>query len=118
MRRDEARDWALALDIVWYRDRAAGFVNGMDAEGFRTSDIHRYAVERCVSVVGEAAAKLSDGFRSSLPDIPWHAVIGMRHVVVHDYGRVDLDRLWETVTIAMPRLASRLRPLIPPDETP
>jgi len=30
------------------------------------------------------------------PEIPWAAIIGMRHKVVHDYMGIDEDVVWRT----------------------
>jgi uncharacterized protein with HEPN domain len=29
--------------------------------------------------------------------VPWAAIVGMRHRVVHDYLHVDLDLVWDVV---------------------
>lgn len=29
---------------------------------------------------------------------------GMRHVLVHDYYRISLDKLWDTIVIDIPEL--------------
>lgn len=47
------------------------------------------------------------------PEIPWKAIVGMRHKVVHDYFGVDEDVVWRTVTNELPPLLEKLRPLIP-----
>jgi uncharacterized protein with HEPN domain len=31
------------------------------------------------------------------PEIPWRQVMAMRNRLVHDYGRIDLDIVWETL---------------------
>jgi uncharacterized protein with HEPN domain len=37
------------------------------------------------------------------PQIPWKDIIGMRHAVAHGYDRVLHTRVWEAVTISIPR---------------
>ena len=41
------------------------------------------AVIRNLEIIGEAANKLSLELHSSLPDIPWADIIGMRNRLIH-----------------------------------
>jgi len=41
---------------------------------------------RRITVLGEAAGKISKGFATSHPDIPWPDITGIRHKLVHDYS--------------------------------
>jgi uncharacterized protein with HEPN domain len=42
----------------------------------------------------------------------------MRNRLIHDYGRISLDIVWQVVRDDLPALAARLRPLVPPDTGP
>lgn len=59
---------------------------------------------RAVEIVGEAASKVSPGTQGAIPQIPWTAIVGMRHRLVHAYARVDLDIVWKTVQQDIPAL--------------
>jgi uncharacterized protein with HEPN domain len=59
-----------------------------------------------LSQIGEAAGKLSDEFQERNAHIPWRAVTGMRHLIVHEYRRVVPLRLWETANNHMAPLLS------------
>jgi len=63
-----------------------------------------FAVVRAVEVIGEAASKVTKEGRANVPDIPWAAIVGMRHRVVHAYYDIDLDRVWDTLTADLPPL--------------
>jgi uncharacterized protein with HEPN domain len=52
---------------------------------------------RHLQIIGESASKLPEGVRNLAPDIPWHKIIGMRNILVHDYFAIDLDAVWNTV---------------------
>lgn len=69
-----------------------------------------------LQVVGEAARRVSDGFCRKHSDIPWKAIIGMRHKVVHDYMDVDVDIVWDTVTRELPPLIELLEAILPTSE--
>lgn len=64
-----------------------------------------------MQVVGEAASGLSDELTSAHPETPWRQIIAMRNRVVHGYFEVDLDVLWDVVTLDVPRLARQAQAL-------
>ena len=43
----------------------------------------------------ELTKKLSDEFKNQY-DLLWRAISGMRNMIVHDYGHIDAEVLWET----------------------
>jgi uncharacterized protein with HEPN domain len=71
-----------------------------------------------VQVIGEAAAKLSDGLRAQHPDVPWAEIVAMRNVLVHEYFGVDVEEIWTTVEYDVPGLKPRFAAILaslPPD---
>ncbi|MBR1796254.1 DUF86 domain-containing protein [Candidatus Saccharibacteria bacterium] len=40
----------------------------------------------------------SENFTLRHPEIPWSAINGLRNNVAHEYGNIEMDSLWETVT--------------------
>jgi uncharacterized protein with HEPN domain len=73
----------------------------------------RYAVERQVLVIGEAAKRVSAVFKDSCPQIPWTAIVGQRNILAHEYGEVLKERIWRASTVFVPELIELLTPLIP-----
>jgi uncharacterized protein with HEPN domain len=71
------------------------------------------ALVKDIEIIGEAAYQVSSSTRSSLPEIPWQDIIGMRHRLVHAYFDINLDVLWRTVTDDLPPLIAALRRVIP-----
>lgn len=61
-----------------------------------------HAVTYNIQVIGEAASRLSDEFKSSHTDIDWRDVISMRNILVHDYYNVDFDILWNVLQEDLP----------------
>ncbi len=61
-----------------------------------------------IAVMGEACAQMSNAVKQAFPDIPWKDVIGMRHIMIHSYHKVDLDILWRTVTQKLPSFHEQL----------
>jgi uncharacterized protein with HEPN domain len=61
-----------------------------------------------VQIISEAARALPAELLGRFPGAPWPAIIGIGNVLRHEYQRLDDQRLWEIVTIHLPRL----RPVI------
>lgn len=48
--------------------------------------------------IGELAKNLSAEFIKQYPAVPWNDIKGMRDVVAHGYGTIDLNRVWLTAS--------------------
>ena len=66
-------------------------VEGMRRQDFDDDENLRLALTHLLQTIGEAARRVSPAFRAAHTTIPWEAIIGMRHKVVHDYMGVDED---------------------------
>lgn len=68
-----------------------------------------------LSIVGEAASKVSAELRQANPQVPWRPAIATRNFLVHAYSDIDYDVLWETATVSIPELLEELEKLLPPE---
>lgn len=102
------RDLGYLDDIRDYADRALQYTSGMTYEQFVVSGITTDAVLRCLMVIGEAAGRLSPAVHAALPQFDWNGMKAMRHVVAHDYHRVDFATIWNVVADELPRLHGEL----------
>ena len=62
--------------------------------------------------IAENSDKLSEDFKSYYGAISWRAMKGMRNRIVHDYGRVDLSVVYETVNSDLPELLCELKEIV------
>src|SRR3954469_17783715 len=77
-------------------------------DSFLSDRTMQHAVIRCLTVVGEAANRVSTETRDALPDVPWGEAVGLRNVLVHEYQRIDLSRVWTIVESDLPPLVNAL----------
>ena len=108
------------LSYIWDMRTAAQeileFMQGVSQADFERNNQLRYAVERQLMVIGEAARHVSDEFQEQHPEIPWLQIIGQRNVLAHDYGEILVERVWLTATKSLPELLASLDQIIPNQE--
>jgi len=61
--------------------------------------------------IAENNSKLSAGFKSDHKEVPWVAIKGMRNKIVHDYGVVHFEFVYDTVTRGIPEMYEKLKEL-------
>jgi uncharacterized protein with HEPN domain len=110
------RDLAWVLDMLQASRKALDYARGLSEEQFGASSLHQDAILRQLTIVGEAAKRVTVEFRVNHHSIPWLHIAGFRDVVVHDYARVDLQEVWRIVQQDLPTLITLLEPLIPPED--
>ena len=59
-------------------------------------------------LISENAKKLSVEYKSEKSNLPWYELSGLRNRIVHDYGNVDLDIVYETLKYDIPKLLEDL----------
>ncbi len=74
----------------------------------RTQD----AVLRNLHTLSESTQRLSDDIKGRHPATDWRAIAGFRNVVVHDYLGVNLDRIWEIVSISLDPLRHEVQAMM------
>jgi uncharacterized protein with HEPN domain len=97
-----------ALDVV-------SIAEGRSRENLNSDRQLVLALSHAIQIIGEAANQVSETTCESMPDVPWRLIINMRHRIVHDYYRINLDVLWRTVEEEVPDLIARIEPLLPPE---
>jgi uncharacterized protein with HEPN domain len=96
--RPEQRDLSYLWDM---RQAASGimeFMLGVLYDLFEKDKKLRYAVERELIAIGEAAAHVSAEFQEHHSEIPWNQIIGQRNILAHKYGEILVERIWLTAT--------------------
>ena len=66
-------------------------------QAFQQDELVQSWCVRHLQIIGEAARALPDETRNSIPGIPWSDIIGMRHILVHNYFGIDTELVWNVV---------------------
>ncbi|MEN6356949.1 MAG: DUF86 domain-containing protein [Armatimonadota bacterium] len=107
------RDLDSLIDILQASRRAVEFVGDKSLHAFIDDVQCHFAVVRAIEIIGEAANRVGDDFKSEHPYLPWRDMISMRNRLIHGYDSVDLVLLWDTVVKDIPKLIESIEPLVP-----
>jgi uncharacterized protein with HEPN domain len=100
MRRDRQRlnDSLEALDWI-----AKATASRTEAE-FLADEILCCAVAQKLTVIGEAAARLTVEITARHNSVPWPDIVGLRNILVHEYFGIYWPLVWQTVADHAPAL--------------
>lgn len=112
MRRDDQR----LRDILESIERIERFTTG-GRDAFDAEELVQIWVVHHLQIIGEAARALSEPIRSKYPQVPWAVIVGMRHILVHDYFGIDLDEVWSAVERDLPSLRDQVEGILRAEET-
>jgi uncharacterized protein with HEPN domain len=86
-------------------------------QAFESDELIQNWFVRHLQIIGEAAYALPKDVRDQRPDIPWTEIIGMRHILVHDYFVIDTDIVWDAVERDLPDLKNKIERMLRALET-
>jgi len=109
----EERDISYLWDMRKYALEITEIVRGVPHVKFIESKVIRYAIERLLLIIGEAANHVSRDFQDKHPEIAWAQIIGLRNVLAHEYGEVKMDKIYLAATKSIPELLEKLSSLLP-----
>ncbi len=86
---------------------------GLDRDQFLADRKTQSSAIYQLLVIGEAVKRLSSGFRTQHPTVPWALIAGMRDHLIHAYDSVDWEEVWNTIHSDVPALLANIEPLLP-----
>ena len=108
----EERDRSALLDMLEQCRGISATVEGRSFSAYCADDNLRYALERRIEILGEAAKRLSDAIRNNHPEIPWQKIVAMRNILAHEYGEVEDEIIWRVTQTHIPELTTQLQAII------
>src|SRR5476649_473684 len=84
-------------DIVDNTERIARYTRDLSEHEFQDQEIVVDAVERCLTRISEAAAKLGAEAEQLCPGLPWPDIRGLGNKLRHFYQDVDADIVWNLI---------------------
>lgn len=85
---------------------------GLTFEKFMDDEKTVDAVVRNFEIIGEAANRVPEEFKSSHPGINWRRIIGFRNRIIHEYFGIDYEILWKIKQENIPELIASITSLL------
>lgn len=96
------------LHILEAIDEIQHYTNNTDLKSFLSNSMMRFACVKQIEIIGEAANYISSDTRALFSDLEWEQIIGMRHILVHEYFGMDFDLIWQVIIDDLPQLKSQV----------
>jgi uncharacterized protein with HEPN domain len=71
-----------------------------------------YSVIYLIQIIGEAANKLSEEIKEKYSNISWREIISMRNFIAHEYDKIDLNIVSDTVKYDIPVLKQQIETIL------
>ena len=89
-------------------DRINNVMNGVTYDEFVSNlDKQDIAMFNLIQI-SENAKQISEEYKREHKNIPWMDIYGLRNRIVHDYGNVELDIVYQTLNDDIPGLLNEL----------
>ncbi|MDR0778912.1 MAG: DUF86 domain-containing protein [Methanomassiliicoccaceae archaeon] len=77
---------------------------GNDEETFHSTVIFQRSCAFNLLQIGEIVKSLSPDIKKRYENVNWRGISGFRDIIAHNYGNVQQDALWVTITEKIPEL--------------
>ena len=109
------RDLQFLLDMLQSAELVKTYTAQCSKNEFVENVQLQDSVIRRLLVIAEAARRVSESTRQTLPNILWQEINGMRNRLVHEYDDVNLNIVWDAIQNEIPILIKELRIQVPPE---
>jgi len=80
---------------------------GLDFGMFAENEEKQSAIIMQLVVIGELAKRLSEEEKTKVP-LQWEQIAGFRNMAVHEYFKLDLEKIWKTIQEDIPHLIKEI----------
>jgi len=108
----EDRDLGYTWDMYDAACQVHDFSEGKSFKDYQQDKKLRWAVERLLEIIGQAAKEISENFKIRYSDVTWRKIIGLRNVLAHNYGDVKDEKVFLVVAKDVPVLMKQLRQIL------
>ena len=106
--REPERDLSRLEHILTAIDCVEEYTKDINEEQLKDDKLRVHATIYNVQIIGEAVYKLTKEFKDQHTETPWAVIEKMRHILVHDYYKINFEVLWDVVTKDIPLLKQQI----------
>lgn len=87
-------------------------VNGLSLHDFENNEVLTSAISFKFVQISENAKKIPEEIIKLYQEIPWYKINGLRNKIVHDYGSIQLEIIYDTILCDFPVLLNMLEEIM------
>lgn len=110
--REKIRDKERLNHIIESIDNIFEFTSNLRFEDYITNKLVKFAVIKNLEIIGEASNLLTIDLRNKNSQIEWNLIIGLRHILVHDYYQISDSIIWNTITEDLPDFRIKIQKIL------
>lgn len=80
------------------------YTANVEFKDFLVNSMMRFASIKQIEIIGEAANFITPATKELFSDIEWKQIVGMRHILIHEYFGVDANLVWQVIVDDIPLL--------------
>ena len=108
-------DKMLLMDMLESMEKIEFYSKGMSFETLKSNEMAFDAILRHLTVIGEAANKLSSSLMQHHDYINWHGIISFRNRLVHEYFGIDYNLVWEVISENLDEIKTHIQSILSND---
>ena len=98
--------------ILMFAHRIKSGVEAVSLASFLEDAEKQDAVLYRLGQIGETSSKIPDDEQEKYPELFWHQMIALRHRLFHDYGEIDLAKIYEITQEPIAQLVENLEKIL------
>ena len=83
-------------------DDIAADTKGLSQSDFESDGKTQRAVYMSLHQIGEMTGRLPEAFKTLHPTLPWRGIRQTRNIISHEYIKIDMDIIWQTIAQSIP----------------
>lgn len=88
------------------------YVQNANLNTFNSNTMMQFACIKQIEIIGEASNHIISETKNKIPGIDWKRMIGMRHILIHEYFGIDTDVIWQVINDDLPDLKNKVLAVI------
>lgn len=88
------------------------YLEGVSEERFMLNSEKQKAVCLSIQNIGNYCSKISDEIKNTNKHIDWINITGLRNVIAHEYGKVQMPRVWSIIQNDLSQLEYDLKVIL------